>query len=71
MSRRAQENIVAAVLLLGFFGGDRRLSLGYGPRARLVPLPVAMFGIVLWSPCSSSGRTCARPTSCTSTSWNS
>lgn len=46
MSRRAQENIVAcailAVLLVVIW-----MSLDYGPRARMVPLPVAIFGVVL------------------------
>jgi hypothetical protein len=46
MSRRAQDNIVSAVLLLGFVAVIV-MSLGYSPRARFVPLPVAIFGAVL------------------------
>jgi hypothetical protein len=46
MSRRTQDNIVA-VLLLCVFAGLIMLSLGYSPRARLVPLPVAVFGALL------------------------
>ncbi len=46
MSRRAQENVVAAVLLLGFLAVIV-MSLGYSPRARFVPLPVAVFGVIL------------------------
>ncbi|HSQ05334.1 MAG TPA: tripartite tricarboxylate transporter TctB family protein [Burkholderiales bacterium] len=45
MSRRAQENIVALVIL-GVFAGVIVLALGYGPRARMVPLPLAVFGII-------------------------
>lgn len=46
MSRRAQENIVA-VALLCFFGGVIWLSQDFGPRARMIPLPLAIFGVVL------------------------
>lgn len=46
MSRRFQENIVA-LLLLGFFIAVLTMSLDYGPRARLVPVPIAVLGIVL------------------------
>jgi Tripartite tricarboxylate transporter TctB family len=46
MSRRAQENLVAAVLLL-MFVGVLIMSFGYGPRARLVPMPIATIGILL------------------------
>jgi hypothetical protein len=46
MSRRAQENIVA-VAILAVLLGIIWMSLGYGPRARMVPLPVAIFGVVL------------------------
>ena len=46
MSRRAQENIVAAVLLAGFLAVIV-LSFDYSPRARFVPLPVAIFGLIL------------------------
>jgi len=46
MSRRAQENLIAAALL-AFFAGVIWLSLDFGPRARMIPLPLAVFGIVL------------------------
>jgi hypothetical protein len=46
MSRRAQENIIAAVLLV-VFSGVIWLCQDFGPRARMIPLPLAIFGIVL------------------------
>lgn len=46
MSRRAQENLFAAVLL-AVLAGAIGLAAGYGPRARMVPLPVAALGLVL------------------------
>lgn len=46
MSRRTQENLVAAAFLVVFFG-IIYLSLDYGPRARMVPIPVAAFGAIL------------------------
>ncbi len=46
MSRIAQENIVAVILLV-VFGGVVYLCQDFGPRARMVPLPLAIFGIVL------------------------
>lgn len=46
MTRRAQEN-VAAVVLLCVFAGVIDLSLEFGPRARMIPLPLAIFGFVL------------------------
>jgi hypothetical protein len=46
MSRRAQENVIALVLL-AFFVGIFVMSFDYGPRARLVPLPIAALGIAL------------------------
>lgn len=46
MSRLAQENIVA-VLLIIVFGGVIWLCQDFGPRARMIPLPLAIFGIVL------------------------
>jgi hypothetical protein len=46
MSRRTQENIIA-LALLGVFIGVIVMSLGYGPRARMIPLPLATFGIIL------------------------
>ncbi|UCH74804.1 MAG: tripartite tricarboxylate transporter TctB family protein [Rhodospirillales bacterium] len=48
MSRRAQENILAC-LLMAFFVGVLVLSLGYSPRARLVPVPISVLGILLLS----------------------
>jgi hypothetical protein len=46
MSRRAQENLVAAILLL-LFTAVLVMSFDYGPRARLVPVPIAIIGILL------------------------
>lgn len=46
MSRRAQENLVSLVFLL-LFGLVVWLCQDFGPRARLIPLPLAVFGIVL------------------------
>jgi hypothetical protein len=43
MSRRAQENIVALILLAIFIAAIVA-SMGYGPRARLVPVPIAALG---------------------------
>jgi hypothetical protein len=46
MTRRMQENLVS-VLLLAVFGGVLWLCQDFGPRARLIPQPLAVFGIVL------------------------
>jgi len=46
MSRRAQENVVV-LLLLAFFIAALVISLGYSPRARLVPVPVCGLAILL------------------------
>jgi len=46
MSRRTQENLFAGLVLL-FFVAILVMSYSYGPRARLVPVPVAVIGIVL------------------------
>ena len=46
MTRLQQDNIVATVLLL-VFAGVVWLCQDFGPRARLIPLPLAIFGIVL------------------------
>lgn len=46
MSRRAQENLIAAVLF-AVFAVFFWMSLGYGPRARLVPLPISAFGMFI------------------------
>jgi hypothetical protein len=46
VSRLAQENIVAGLLLV-VFGGVVWLCQDFGPRARMIPLPLAIFGIVL------------------------
>jgi hypothetical protein len=45
-ARLAQENVVAVVLLL-VFGGIVWLCQDFGPRARMIPLPLALFGIAL------------------------
>jgi hypothetical protein len=46
MTRRMQENILATALLL-FFLAALAMSFGYGPRSRLVPLPIAALGAML------------------------
>jgi len=46
MSRRAQENVVAAVLL-AVFAAVIAMSLDFGPRARMIPLPLAVLGVIL------------------------
>ena len=46
MSRHAQENLVSAVLL-AVFAGVIILCQDFGARARMIPLPLAIFGIVL------------------------
>ncbi|MDH5747946.1 MAG: tripartite tricarboxylate transporter TctB family protein [Rhodospirillales bacterium] len=46
MSRHTQENILAFVLLC-FFVGIIILSSEYGPRARLVPIPISVLGMIL------------------------
>lgn len=46
ISRRAQENIFAVVIFI-LFATVLFLSYGYGPRARMVPVPLAIFGIIL------------------------
>ena len=45
MSRRAQENILAGVLV-ALFVGYIAVALGFGPNARLVPLPIAGVGLL-------------------------
>lgn len=46
MSRRAQENLVTAIILMVLIGVVV-MSLDFGPRARMIPLPLAIFGIIL------------------------
>lgn len=46
LTRRTQENLVCAVLLV-VFGGVVWLTQDFGPRARMIPLPLAISGIVL------------------------
>jgi hypothetical protein len=46
MSRRTQDNLVCAALL-ALFAGVIWLCQDFGPRARMIPLPLAVFGIVL------------------------
>ena len=46
MRRHAQENMVS-VVLLALFIGVIVLCQDFGPRARMIPLPLAIFGIVL------------------------
>lgn len=46
MSRRVQENLVS-VFLLAVFTGVILLCQDFGPRARMIPMPLAIFGIAL------------------------
>ena len=46
MSRRAQDNLVA-LLILGIFIAAIIAATDYGPRARLVPIPIAAIGAFL------------------------
>ena len=46
MSWRAQENLIAAALL-AVFAGVIWLCQDFGPRARMIPLPLAIAGIIL------------------------
>jgi hypothetical protein len=46
MSRRVQENLIAGALLCVFLAAAA-MSLDYGPRARMIPLPIAILGAVL------------------------
>jgi hypothetical protein len=46
MSQRSQENLIAVVLFC-VFAVFFVLSLGYGPRARLVPLPISVLGMLM------------------------
>jgi hypothetical protein len=46
MTRGTQENMIS-VLLLAVFGGVLWLCQDFGPRARLIPQPLAVFGIAL------------------------
>jgi hypothetical protein len=45
MSRRAQENVLAAIVA-GIFIGYLIIAAGFGPNARLVPLPIAGLGLL-------------------------
>jgi tripartite tricarboxylate transporter TctB family protein len=45
MSRRMQENLIAAAILVVFVAVIV-LSLDYGPRARMIPLPLATIGLI-------------------------
>jgi hypothetical protein len=46
MTRRTQENLFSVVLLV-LFGGVLWLCQDFGPRARMIPQPLAVLGIVL------------------------
>ena len=46
IARRTQENLIAAALL-AVFAGVLWLCQDFGPRARMIPLPLAVFGAVL------------------------
>ncbi|MFH1633684.1 MAG: hypothetical protein ABIG63_06685 [Chloroflexota bacterium] len=45
ISKRAQENLFVAIIFI-LFATVLYLSYGYGPRARLVPVPIAVLGII-------------------------
>jgi hypothetical protein len=45
ISRRVQENLIAAIIFI-LFATVLYLSYGYGPRARLVPVPIAVLGMI-------------------------
>lgn len=45
ISRRTQENLVAAIIFI-LFATVLYLSYGYGPRARMVPVPIAVLGMI-------------------------
>jgi len=46
VSRRAQENVLA-IVLVGILVAVILVSMNYGPRSRLVPVPVAVFSLIL------------------------
>ena len=46
MSQKAQENLIAGSLFI-IFATYLVLCLGFGPNARLVPLPMAILGLLL------------------------
>lgn len=46
MSRRTQENLIALVVIIVFVSVIIT-SLDFGPRARMIPLPLAVFGLIL------------------------
>ena len=46
MSRRARET-AAVLVFLALFLGAAWLALDFGPRARMIPLPLALFGALL------------------------
>ena len=46
MSRRAQENLVT-LLIIGLLIAAIVAAMDYGPRARLVPIPIAAIGLVM------------------------
>lgn len=46
MSRRTQENLMAGAIL-AVLTGVIVMSLDFGPRARMIPLPLAIFGVIL------------------------
>jgi hypothetical protein len=46
MSRRTQENLIALAVVIVFIGVIV-MSLQFGPRARMIPLPLAVFGLIL------------------------
>lgn len=46
MSRRTQENLIA-LIVIAVFVSVIITSLDFGPRARMIPLPLAFFGLIL------------------------
>jgi hypothetical protein len=48
MTRRAQENLIAGIILAGFLA-IIWMSLDYSPRSRMIPLPMSILGVILVS----------------------
>ena len=46
MSRRTQDNLIAGMIVIVFIGVIA-MSMQFGPRARMIPLPLAIFGLIL------------------------
>lgn len=46
MSRRTQDNLIAGLIVVVFIGVIA-ITMQFGPRAKMVPLPLAIFGLIL------------------------